>query len=422
MLSLYSSKNQPKTHMTTISAPVNTKSAVLAEPGPKQRIASIDILRGLVMVIMAVDHVRDFYHFGHPEPTDLSQTDLFLFFTRWITHFCAPTFVFLSGMSAYLAGTRRTVRQLSSFLIKRGLWLILIEFAVVDLAITLDPTYHVQVLQVIWVIGASMILLGLVVRAPRAVIGIIGAVFVFGHNIFDIIHIDSIDKTFAGKLLLTGYGFGDFVPYANHRGFLMAYALLPWAGLMMIGYVFGSMYSKTYDAVKRRKNLLYAGLGVLAFFFIFRFFNIYGDPSPWASQKTTSLSIISFFNVTKYPPSLLYMSMTVGVALVILALTENVKNKVTSVLYVYGNVPFFYYVCHWYMVRFGTIALFFITGHNSSQIFNPKLGLAFQPDDMGFSLGGVYLIWFCIVFILYFPCKWYSTYKQTHAKWWLSYL
>ncbi|HVS93522.1 MAG TPA: heparan-alpha-glucosaminide N-acetyltransferase domain-containing protein [Mucilaginibacter sp.] len=406
----------------TTAAPLTHKSTVLTEPGPKQRIASIDILRGLVMVIMAIDHVRDFYHYGHPEPTDLSHTDLFLFFTRWITHFCAPTFVCLSGMSAYLAGTRRTPGQLSSFLIKRGFWLILIEFVVVDLAISLDPTYHVQVMQVIWVIGASMILLGLLVRAPRAVIGLIGIVFVFGHNIFDIIHIKVIDDTFAGKVLLTGYGFGDFVPYAYHRGFLVAYALLPWAGLMMIGYVFGSIYAKTYDAVKRRKILLYSGLGVLAFFFIFRFFNIYGDPSPWASQKTFSLSIISFFNVTKYPPSLLYMSMTVGTALIFLALTENAKNKLTSILFVYGNVPFFYYICHWYMLRLGTVALFFITGHNTSQIPNPKLGLAFQPDDMGFNLAGVYLVWFCIVFILYFPCRWYSKYKRTHAQWWLSYL
>ncbi|MFB9843095.1 DUF1624 domain-containing protein [Mucilaginibacter ginsenosidivorans] len=409
--------------MTAASMPLAGSNTVLKEPGPKQRIASIDILRGLVMLIMAIDHVRDFFHYGHPEATDLAVTTPFLFFTRWITHFCAPTFVFLSGISAYLAGTRRTKNAIRAFLIKRGLWLIAIELIFITFAITFNPLYNVFVLQVIWAIGGSMVLLGLLSGASLPVIGTIGFILVFGHNVFDTWHVGLIDKTFAGKLLVSGQGFGEFWPFAPKRGFLLAYALLPWAGLMMIGYVFGSLYVKTYDAVKRRKILLYAGLGALALFFLFRYFNIYGDPAPWASQKTASLSIISFFNVTKYPPSLLYTCMTVGAALIVLSLTENVKNKFTGILYIYGNVPFFYYLCHWYLIRFTTVAVFFITGHNSSQIYNPHQGpIMFQPDDFGFSLGGVYLIWFCVIVILYFPCRWYSKYKQTHAKWWLSYI
>jgi len=413
--------------MTTAAMPLPGKNTALKEPGPKQRIASIDILRGLVMVIMAVDHCRDFFHYHHPEPTDLAITTPFLFFTRWITHFCAPAFVFLSGMSAYLAGTRRTHSQFSAFLIKRGLWLIAVELVLINLAITLDPTYHAQILQVIWAIGGSMIILGLLVwaRLSLPVIFSIGLIIVLGHNIFDPQDMPShaVNGTFLGKLFLSGKGFGDFWLYAPNRAILFAYALLPWAGLMMIGYVFGSLYVKTYDGVKRRRILLYSGLTVLGVFFVLRFFNIYGDPNPWASQRTATLSIISFFNVTKYPPSLLYTCMTIGTSLLILAFTENVKNKLTSILFVYGNVPFFYYLCHWYLIRFSTIAIFFISGFKTSQIINPHQGpILFQPDEFGFSLGGVYLIWFCVILILYFPCRWYSKYKQTHAQWWLSYL
>ena len=409
--------------MTTAAIPLQNSSATLKEPGPKQRIASIDILRGLVMIIMAIDHVRDFFSYHHPEPTDLDHTTLFLFFTRWITHFCAPTFVFLSGISAYLAGTRRTKSELSKFLIKRGLWLIAVELVLITLAITLDPLYHIFVLQVIWAIGGSMILLGLLVWTPLPVIGAVGVILVFGHNIFDIEKVHFINDTFLGKLLMSGAGFGAFQPIAPGRGFLVAYALLPWAGVMMIGYVFGTLYIKAYDAVRRRKTLLYTGFGTLALFLVLRYFNIYGDPSPWSAQKTTTLSIISFFNVTKYPPSLIYLCMTIGTALVILSLTEKISNKFASVLIIYGNVPFFYYLCHWYLIKTINVIVYFASGYSVSQIATShQQPPTFQPDDFGFGLGGVYLIWFCVIFILYFPCRWYSKYKQTHAQWWLSYL
>jgi uncharacterized membrane protein len=393
-------------------------------PATKYRIESIDILRGLVMLIMAVDHVRDFFHAGHPEPTDLSITTPFFFFTRLITHFCAPTFVFLSGVSAYLAGTRRTKSQLAAFLIKRGLWLIAVELILITLAITLNPLYNVLVLQVIWAIGGSMILLGLLVwgRASLTFIGVLGAIVFFGHNVIDVVHSDAINKSFAGQLFLSGTGFLDFQPYAYHRGFLMAYALLPWAGVMMIGYVFGSLYNKTYDAVKRRKTLLYSGLSLLALFVILRYINAYGDPSHWSVQKTTTLSIISFLNVSKYPPSLLYLCMTLGVALVTLSFTEGIKNKFTNILVIYGNVPFFYYLCHWYLIRFSSVILFFVQGFKTSEIINTKQPILFLPDKMGFNLFGVYVVWLLVIVILYLPCRWYSNYKRTHTQWWLSYL
>lgn len=390
---------------------------------PKHRIESIDILRGAVMLIMAIDHIRDFYH-GSPEPTDLSVTTPILFFTRWITHFCAPTFVFLSGVSAYLAGMRRTENQLGLFLIKRGFWLLFVEVAIITLAITLNPLYNVFILQVIWAIGGSMILLGLMVRlkVPVKVIVAIGFIILLGHNIFDREKVDFINNSVAGKMLFSGAGFGAFVPFAPNRGMLVAYALLPWAGVMFIGYGFGQLYKKTFDGDRRRKILLYAGLGTLLFFLVFRYFNIYGDPNPWAPQKTASLSVISFFNVTKYPCSLLYNCMTLGVALVVLSVTENLKSRITDFVVVFGNVPFFYYVCHWYLIRLSTVIIFFASGYSSSQIINPKQPILFQPDGFGTTLLGVYGIWIIIITILYFPCRWFSNYKKTHDHWWLSYL
>ena len=243
--------------------------ATTTAPVIKHRIESIDILRGLVMLIMAIDHIRDFFHQGHPEPTDLAVTTPILFFTRWITHFCAPAFVFLSGISAYLAGTRRTENQLSIFLVKRGLWLIVVELVLITFAITLNPGYNVLILQVIWAIGGSMILLGLLIwaRASLPVIGIIGVIIFFGHNILDHVDPGAISKTFAWRLLLSAQGFGAFYPIGTNRGILMAYALLPWTGVMLVGYVFGSLYQSTFNAVRRKKNIAVFGPLVAAALF-----------------------------------------------------------------------------------------------------------------------------------------------------------
>lgn len=391
----------------------------------KYRIESIDILRGAVMLIMAIDHVRDFFHYGHPEPNDLAVTTPLLFFTRFITHFCAPAFVLLTGVSAYLAGTRRTENQLSLFLIKRGLWLIMIELIVITFAITLNPFYPVLILQVIWAIGGSMVILGVLValKASWRAIAIIGAIILFGHNISDVFKTHAVTDTFLGKLLLTtSRGPAGFWPLGKGHGLAMAYALLPWTGVMLIGYAFGQLYKKTFDVVKRRKILLYSGLFLIIFFLVFRYFNIYGDPSPWSIQKTTALTVISFFNVTKYPCSLLYLAITLGPALIILSVTENVSNKLTRILIVYGNVPFFYYLCHWYLIKALNVIVFYTSGFNNGQIVNPHRRNYFQPDDFGFNLLGVYVVWLVVILLLYFPCRWYGKYKSTHHQWWLSYL
>jgi uncharacterized membrane protein len=393
-----------------------------AVPVLKHRIESIDILRGLIMLIMAIDHTRDFFHLGLPDPTNLSTTTPILFFTRFITHFCAPIFVFLSGISAYLAGTRRSKSELSSFLFKRGLWLIFVELFIRTFAVTLNPTFHVYVLQVIWAIGFSMIILGLLVRLPVIAIGIIGGLIFFGHNIFDYVQ---LPKDGVGGVLSTLFFTANntHLMINSDQYFIDRYAVITWTGVMLLGYVFGVLYQSSYDQQRRKRVLLIAGCSLILFFLVFRFLNIYGDPAPWAVQKTATLSVISFLNVTKYPCSLLYLSMTIGPGLIMLALTEHVKNKFTSLLIIYGNVPFFYYILHFFLIRGISVILFFASGFHTDQInVGTRPFYLFLPVGFGYSLPVVYLIWFLVVTILYFPCRWFSNYKKTHHDWWLSYL
>lgn len=393
------------------------------EPSGKQRIQSIDILRGVIMLIMAIDHCRDFFHTGGPtgDPTDMATTTVVLFFTRWITHFCAPTFVFLSGVSAYLAGTRRTPKELSAFLIKRGLWLIAVELVVITLAFSFDPLYHGFILQVIWAIGISMVILGLLVRAPLMVIGTIGCIIFFGHDILDYMQ---LPKAGAGYVLLRIFftAKGTILPLGSNHYIFDLYAVIPWTGVMLIGYVFGSLYKSSVSAAQRKRILLIAGCCFIALFILLRLPNGYGDPSPWSTQRNLAHTLLSFLNVSKYPPSLLYLFMTLGPALIVLALTENLQNRLTKIFTVYGNVPFFYYVLHFYLIHIITVILFFASGYTTSQIVDKNSPFLFRPVNFGYSLGIVYLLWLLVIVVLYFPCRWYSKYKQTHRQWWLSYL
>jgi len=393
------------------------------EPSGKQRIQSIDILRGVIMLIMAIDHCRDFFHTGGPtgDPTDMATTTVVLFFTRWITHFCAPTFVFLSGVSAYLAGTRRTPKQLSAFLIKRGLWLIAIELVVITFAFTFDPLYRSFILQVIWAIGISMVVLGLLVRTPLTVIGIIGGLIFFGHDILDYMQ---LPKT-GGEYVLLRIFFtakGTLIPLGTSHFIFDLYAVIPWTGVMLIGYVFGSLYKSSVGAAQRKRILLIAGCCFIGLFILLRLPNGYGDPARWSVQRNWEHTLLSFLNVSKYPPSLLYLCMTLGPAIIVLALTEKLQNKLAKIFTVYGNVPFFYYVLHFYLIHIITVILFFASGHTTSQIVDPNSPFFFRPTNFGYSLGIVYLLWLFVIVVLYFPCRWYSKYKATHRQWWLSYL
>jgi len=397
----------------------------LSEPSGKQRISSIDILRGVIMLIMALDHTRDFFHLKGvgSDPTDMATTTPILFFTRWITHFCAPNFVFLSGISAYIAGTRRTKSELSSFLIKRGLWLVFVEVVILTFAFTLNPFYNGVILQVLWVIGLSMVILGLLVKLPLKVIGFIGALIFFSHDILDYLHMPETG-TEANLMNLFLVARGSVIPIGQTHFIFDLYAIIPWTGVMLLGYVFGSMFQASFDPERRRKILLMTGLISVAVFVVLRYFNLYGDPNPWSVQRNGTYTFLSFLNVSKYPPSLMYSLITIGVGLVVLALTEKVQNKLTAIFIVYGNVPFFYYVLHFYLLRIVNVVVFYLQGFGNKDIVDPKHQnpFNFDPPHFGFSLGGVYIIWLCVIIALYFPCRWFSRYKKTHKQWWLSYL
>jgi uncharacterized membrane protein len=389
----------------------------------KQRVQSIDILRGIIMLIMAIDHTREYFHIGDitSDPGNLATTTPLLFFTRLITHFCAPTFVFLSGLSAYLAGTRRTKGELGSFLIKRGLWLVFVEVTLITFALSLNPLYNGIVLQVIWAIGVSMILLGLLVRLPLRVLGLMGILIIVGHDLLNNIKLPpNSTEDVLMKLFFTARGTVLFLD-KTHIVFAL-YAVIPWTGIMLLGYAFGGLYQTKYKPADRKILLIYVSLLLFLVFMALRLVNTYGDPAPWSAQKNGMFTFMSFLNVSKYPPSLMYTCLTLSAALLTLALTEKAAGKLAGFFMVYGSVPFFYYVLHFYLIRSLTVIVFFLQGFKTSQIVTPNVPFLFSPPGFGFSIGYVYLLWLAIILSLYYPCKWFSDYKKTHKQWWLSYL
>lgn len=400
---------------------------------PRNRIQSIDILRGLVMVIMALDHVRDFLYnakLGEAadvamDPTNMQTTFPLLFFTRWITHFCAPIFVFLAGVSVYLMCQRKSKKEISLFLIRRGIWLVFVEVIIITFAWSFNPFYNILFLQVIWAIGISMIIMGLLVLLPYEIIFAIGLLIVAGHNLMDY---PSISSGLKGSVLADFLYFSSFSIhrlFGDHY-FLIIYSFLPWTGVMMLGYCFGKLYQTGVDPVWRRKILLRIGGGVVLLFFVLRFINIYGDPFPWSSQPRGAVyTVLSFFNLNKYPPSLLYLCMTIGPGILFLAFIEKIQNGFTKVMNVYGRVPMLYYILHFYIIHLVVVVVFYAQGYGTKDIV-PTSGLPFyfKPNGLGFGLAGVYAVWFFVVLVLYPVCKKYDRYKTAHAKekWWLSYI
>ena len=273
----------------------------------RNRIESIDLLKGLVMVVMALDHTRDYFHIAanYYDPTDPTQTTWAIYFTRWITHFCAPTFSFLAGISAFIAGRKKTKRELSGFLFKRGLWLVFIEFTIVNFAWTFDVRFETDGLAVIWALGISMIVLAALVYLPRTVILIISLVLIFGHNLLDSIH-------FKGSLLWAMLHESSDFSFSDHFNFYVQYPVIPWIAVMSLGYCFGNLYEKSVDKVKRKKILNVIGIFSIILFIIIRKINIYGNLTSWVQYDTILKTMESFLNPTKYPPSLLYLLMTLS--------------------------------------------------------------------------------------------------------------
>lgn len=403
--------------MEILAAPVKP----LAVPATKYRVTSIDFLRGLVMVIMALDHVRDFFHNEAmvDDPTNLATTTPILFFTRWITHYCAPTFVFLAGTSAFLSGQKRTKQDLSIFLLTRGFWLVLMELTIVTFGWTFNPIFSFFVMQVIWAIGVSLMLLGVLVWLPTSVIVALGAAIVFGHNLFDKTEAQASELSGLWQILHTPRG-PYFLAINADRGFLVLYAFPAWTGIMLLGYGFGHLYKKTVSREKRKQMLLSIGLSAIALFFVLRLMNGYGDRAPWSEQKTAALTIISFFNVTKYPPSLIYTLMTLGPSILFLAFFEQMQGRFARFFITFGRVPFFYYILHIYLIHIICVITFFATGYGVNDIVAQPF--FFRPTKAGFDLWAVYLIWAAVILMLYPICRWYEKYKATHQHWALSYL
>jgi uncharacterized membrane protein len=386
------------------------------------RIESIDLLRGLVMVIMALDHVRDYFHADAFlfNPTDLDKTTVAIFMTRWITHFCAPVFVFLAGTSAFMIGSRKGKKELSAFLLKRGVWLIVLEFTVLNFAWFFNIHFSLIALTVIWALAIGMISLALFIHLPFKAILVLGILLVAGHNILDPIHVAGEGADAIGWSLLHEQGGFQF-PFTF---VFVGYPIIPWIGVMLLGYCFGSLYQPSYDALTRKKILLSIGGGAIVLFVLLRLLNMYGDPAPWSVQKNPLFTFLSFINVTKYPPSLLYVLITLGPALIFLAVSEKYKGKLTQALVSLGRVPMFYYILHLYMIHILAVIAAILTGYTlSDMVFNTWVTSSPALKGYGFSLGVVYLVWIAVVLVLYPLCKWYDTYKINHREqWWLSYL
>lgn len=386
----------------------------------KVRLDSIDILRGLVIVIMALDHVREFLSIV--KGIDTSTMTPAYFFTRWITHFCAPVFVFLAGTSAYLSMVvgRRTVQQLSRFLVTRGLWLVLMEWTVIGFGFFFNLSYYVYfgwIMQVIWALGVSMIVLAGLVRLPIWVSVAVGAAMVAGHNLLDGVTPESFG---AWAPLWNVLHVPSPVMIGRVKVFVL-YPLIPWIGVMALGYAFGALLSRSLarPAEERQRMLLLIGLAVTAAFVIVRALNVYGDPKPWTPRGDLLGTIVSFLDATKYPPSLVYLLMTLGPSIALLAWMEHWRGAAVHMLATFGRVPFFFYIVHIYVIHAATVAAGWLQGFPVPAFFDFCL---FLPKEFGFSLPVVYLLWAGLVLLLYPLCRWFASVKANHRHPLLSYL
>ncbi|PYS99342.1 MAG: hypothetical protein DMF63_12045 [Acidobacteria bacterium] len=424
----------------------------------KQRIYSVDFLRGVVMMIMLLDHTRDFvYHNGLTiDPTDMATTSVPLFFSRWITHYCAPTFVFLSGVSIYLQKMNgKSNVELSRFLFTRGLWLVVLEFTVVRslVVFNLDYSSFFGMAQVIWVIGASMIVMAVLIFLPLRVIAILGLGMIFLHNLLDAYDLSpgiafggSPDIVQTIRIFLHQQG---VVPVVGSSAIIVLYPLIPWVGVMAAGYALGSVY--TWEADRRRRWLLVMGITAIVLFVGLRASNIYGDRSPWRSETAfvehrnalaaagelgpnpntdapqlnePAFTILSFLNTSKYPPSLLFLLMTLGPGLIILALTDGISGNAIwqKIGIVFGRVPLFFYLLQWVSAHLFAIGLSLLAKKDIGYLFEsfgPGMNL---PPDNGFSLPVVYFAWIAGLILIFPLCYWYGNYKMRNKHWMLSYL
>ena len=386
----------------------------------KPRIQSIDLLKGLVMVIMALDHVRDYFHYSafFFDATDPEQTTWPIFITRFITHFCAPAFSFLAGTSAFMIGKRKLPAELSSFLFKRGLWLVFVEIIIINFGWKFDINFTHIGLQTIWSLGISMIVLAGLIYLPKKIILALSLVIIFGHNLLDNIHFEG---SYFWSIL---HEYKQFEFIEGHK-VLFAYSLLPWIAVMSLGYCFGSLYDSSFEVKKRKRILNNLGIGSLVLFLILIAINKYGNPVQWTNYGITSKTLMSIFDVNKYPPSLLYLLITLGGTFLFLANAEKLKGKVVDFFCVFGRVPFFYYILHIYLIHLIAVFAAEFTGFGwQVMVSMPTFATRVEAlKGYGFNLITVYVVWIIVILLLYPLCKKFDNYKQSHKeKWWLSYL
>jgi uncharacterized membrane protein len=400
---------------------------VSAPESSGRRVTAIDVLRGLVMVLMPLDHTREFFTSYSGNPLDPQHTTFLLYLTRWITHLCAPVFVFLAGTSIFLQQQRKISSQLTRHLLARGLWLIIVELTLVHLVFNFHWQWNNQILEVIWAIGASMMIMALLIHLRMPWILSIGVCLVCGHNLFDGVTTAKLGR--FGWLwqllhvpgLISGQSMSPPI-------ILVAYPLLPWLGVMALGYAFGQVLVQQRE--KRRQWNLRAGLTLLVAFALLRFSNLYGDPSRWSPQPTWWRTGLSFMNVQKYPPSLLFLLVTLGLAALIAAGIESAEQHDTwrqlrAVLQVYGRVPFFYFLLHIALVHLLALALSAARGGNWRWWLTefPNGGvLTGHPPGYGYGLAIVWCIWIIVVVLCYPACKWYAGVKKGSRNPLLSYL
>lgn len=422
----------PLENTPTYSAPVTVAGA------RKQRIDSVDLLRGLIMVIMLLDHTRDFIHHDtfFFDPTDLTRTNPILFYTRWVTHFCAPLFVFLSGAGAYFQLARgKSKAELSKFLVTRGLWLIVLEFTVVRFLVFWNLDYQfLGMAQVIWVLGVSMIVLAALIYLPIRAIAAFGIAMILVHNAFDSVRVTPWQgpgtpfPTGLGALWMLLHQQGVLLPFGFPGPVLFVlYPLIPWIGVMAAGYAFGSIYNRPPEG--RRRWLLRWGAIVTGGFIVIRATNLYGNPSDWEAQKSVAMTIVAFLNLQKYPPSLLFLMMTIGPALLALAwwdrynqASNEARNPIGRALITFGRVPLFFYLLQWVIAHSLGYLLSLFAGKPTDIYFRLPGPGANPPANVGFNLAVVYAAWITGAVLLYPLCRWYAGVKARRSDWWLSYL
>lgn len=363
------------------------------------------------MIIMALDHVREFFSYTAYRATDVAQASVSLFFTRWVTHLCAPTFVFLSGISIFFYFKKfGSLKKTSFFLLTRGLWLIAVEVLIISFILT--QGYELTLLAVIWTIGCSMILLAALILLPRPVQIAVALLMILGHDA-----LPPVGAVSPSTMLLAFIHNSPF--FISDPPILVAYTIVPWVGVMLLGHVIGLWFTDTPQ--KRDDLLLKTGFSALGLFIVLRFINVYGDPAPWSIQERGDVyTLLSFLNVSKTPPSLLFLSVTLGIACLLLVMANKVSSGMKQFLATYGRVPFFFFIVHLAVISLASYAwTYFLYGKGINLSFTAPEQ---WPADYQPSLWRTYFVWILLIFALYFPCLWYGRFKSKSKAAWVSYL